>query len=475
MKVLTAAEMREVDRRTEELGISGSVLMENAAQCVVDFLADRFSPLSEQRIVVFCGKGNNGGDGLAIARQLRTGFAPAALHVITTEGGESITPEMQDATLVIDAVLGTRIKDAARGKSLEFIEAINSGFPLANVIAVDLPSGMNSDSGFSAGEVARADFCVTFTAPKVCHAMPPNCDAVGELIVADIGSPANLYENVKLHMMEPGDFADLLQPRKPESNKGNYGHVLVVGGAHGKTGASEMAGLAAMRIGAGLVTVASSAQTMHTLELMTDALPQSYDALVKTAERKTVLAIGPGLGSEPQMIDLVRRAASELPLPLVIDADGLNAIAGHEWRAGKNPRILTPHPGEMSRLCGASIKEVQSDRLGTAQRFAAAHNAMLVLKGHRTVIASPDGRAWINPVDTPALAKGGTGDILTGLIAGMLAQFLDDPLASVLAAVYLHGFSGRLVAEAMTDRCLLATDLLTFLPEAIRACAAGSN
>ena len=443
--------------------------MENAAHRVVEFLVERFSPISAQRIVILCGKGNNGGDGLAIGRILRTRFSPDVLHVVETDEG-AITPGMQTATLVIDALLGTGLSGPARGKALEFIRAINGGFPLAKVVAVDIPSGMSSDSGTSEGEVARADYTVTFTAPKVGHVLQPNCDRVGELRIGAIGSPPDLYEHVKLHLSEPGDFRHLLRPRELDGNKGRFGHVLVVGGASGKAGAAEMAGLAALRIGAGLVTVASSAPTLRTLELMTDALPQSYEALAGTAKRATLLAIGPGLGSEQEMVDMARRAAAEWDKPAVIDADGLNALDGFDWKSPGALRVLTPHPGEMARLAGKSIQDVQADRLGTAQSYAAEHQAIVVLKGHRTVIAHPDGRTWVNPTGSPSMAKGGTGDILTGLVSGMVAQFPGDALSAVIAAVYLHGLAGQLAANALTDKCVLATDLLTYLPEAIRVC-----
>lgn len=471
MKVLTSAQMREVDRRTIEMGISGEILMENAAHRVVELLIERFSPLSEQRIVILCGKGNNGGDGLAIGRILKSRFSPAALHILETGGGQ-IAPEMRLATLVVDAVLGTGLTGKARGPALEFIRAINTAFPLAKVVAVDIPSGMSSDSGTSEGEVARADYTVTFTAPKVGHVLQPNSDGIGELRVGQIGSPPELYADVTLHLAGPADFRHLLQPRERDSNKGKYGHVLVVGGARGKVGAAEMTGLAALKIGAGLVTVASTAPTLHTLELMTDSLPQSYDALRKTAKRATLLAVGPGLGSDPELVEMARRTVAESEHGAVIDADGLNAIAGLEWKPLPNVvRVLTPHPGEMSRLADKEIKEVQADRVGTASGYAQAHDCILVLKGHRTVIALPDGRAWINPTGSPALAKGGTGDILTGLTAGLIAQFPSDAAMAVVAAVYLHGLAGQLAEAVLTDKCVLATDLLHYLPEAIRACA----
>jgi len=269
MKILTAAAMREVDRRTIEAGIPGIVLMENAGHRVVEFLAERFAPLGEQRVVVLCGKGNNGGDGLVIARQLHARFAPASLHVVLlAEPGElkgdaaanlamllaaggrverEIPTGARAATLLVDALLGTGVSGAAAGRMLQGIREINQGFPLARVVAVDLPSGMPSDSGEPAGEFARADYTVTFTAPKVAHAMPPNCDHVGELIVGAIGSPPGLYADAWLSLVEPAMFSELLAPRARAGHKGTYGHVLVVAGSRGKTGAAAMAGLAALR------------------------------------------------------------------------------------------------------------------------------------------------------------------------------------------------------------------------------------
>jgi NAD(P)H-hydrate epimerase len=490
MKVLTAAEMREVDRRTMELGISGTVLMENAGHRVVEFLEDRFSPLSEQRVVVLCGKGNNGGDGLVIARQLFTRFRPAALHVVVSDAADEseplrmlraagltavstvIAPEMRQATLVVDAVLGTGLSGAARGRSLELIREINSGFPLAKVVAVDIPSGMPGDGEPAAGEVARADATVTFTAPKVSHVLPPNCDRVGELRVGHIGSPASLYEHIRLHATEPADFRAVLAPRAAESNKGTYGHVLVVGGNAGKAGAAEMAGVAALRSGAGLVTVACSEQRLGVPELMTAALPHDSAALNAAVSRKDVIAIGPGLGTDAEARELLLRVVESCSQPVIIDADGLNVLAGAEWQAGGKLRVVTPHPGEMSRLTGRSVAEVQADRLGVAREYAESRGTVVVLKGHRTVIALPDGRTWINPTGSPAMATGGTGDVLTGMIAGLLAQYPRNPEAAVLAGVYLHGLAGELGARDLGDKCLIATDLLRYLPEALRAAAA---
>jgi NAD(P)H-hydrate epimerase len=500
MKVLTPEEMREVDHRTIEAGIPGIVLMENAGMRVVEFLAERFAPLREQRVVILCGKGNNGGDGMVVARQLfcGVGLRPAqcgrraggAPHVVLLADpaelkGDAaanygmllacgcpvhreIPPEARNATLVIDALFGTGITGAPTGRMSDAIREINTGFPLAKVVAVDIPSGLGGG-----GEVARADYTVTFTAPKVAQVIPPGCDQVGELIVGAIGSPPALYDHAKLEVIQPAMFARVLAPRPRSGHKGTFGHVLVVAGSQGKTGAAAMAGLAALRAGAGLVTVASSAEIAHAPELMTAVLPENgWGSLL---DGKTVVAMGPGLGRNPQSL------ADQCTLPLVLDADALPAPAAdpdvpHDPetsrdRKGAVPRILTPHPGEMSRLTGKPTAEIQADRIAAARDYATSHRLTLALKGQRTVIAFPDGRVWINPTGTPALGTGGSGDILTGLIAGLLAQFPDHPDEALAAAVYLHGLAGEIGARAIGEKCLIATDILRWVPDALEECA----
>jgi NAD(P)H-hydrate epimerase len=492
MKVLTAAQMREVDRRTSEMGIPGIVLMENAGHRVVEFLAERFAPLPAQRIVVLCGKGNNGGDGLVVARQLHTRFHPQALHVVLLAAPEElkgdaaanyrmlaacgcpvwseVPAEARLATLVVDALLGTGISGPATGVMLEGIREINGGFPLAKVVAVDIPSGMPSDSGQPVGECARADYTVTFTAPKVGQVLPPNCDGVGELVVGPIGSPPELYEDVWLSLLEPEMFEELLAPRPPGGHKGTFGHVLVVAGGPGKTGAAAMTGLAALRAGAGLVTVASHSSAIpviasHAPELMTAPL----DELDRLIEGKTVIAMGPGLGRGPEIESLVARTLEQFAHPVVLDAD---ALVGHAFSLPPDRiRVLTPHPGEMSRLTGQPTAEIQADRVGAARALSTERHVTLVLKGQRTVIAFPDGRVWINPTGTPAMGTGGSGDVLTGMIAGFLAQFPSQPDQAVAAAVYLHGLAGEIGARALGEKCLIATDILRYLPDAMEECA----
>ncbi|MGA2267543.1 MAG: NAD(P)H-hydrate dehydratase [Bryobacteraceae bacterium] len=496
MKVLTAAQMREVDRRTAEMGIPGIVLMENAGHRVVEFLEERFAPLDAQHIVVLCGKGNNGGDGMVIARQIHTRFNPRALDVILLAAPEElkgdaaanyrmlaacgcpvlgeIPEEARNATLVLDALLGTGITGPATGRMLEGIREIQTGFPLAKVVAVDIPSGMPSDAGEPVGEFARADYTVTFTAPKAAQVLPPNCDHVGELVVGPIGSPPELYENddgVFLSLIEPDMFDELLAPRPPGGHKGTFGHVLVVAGSREKSGAAAMTGLGALRAGAGLVTVASHAGAIpviasHAPELMTELLDETN--IESIAEGKTVIAMGPGLGHAPEIEALVMRANAELEQPMVLDAD---ALVGKLERLPGRVRILTPHPGEMARLTGKTTAEVQKDRAGVARAFATERGVTLVLKGQRTVIAFPDGRVWINPTGTPALGTGGSGDVLTGMIAGFLAQFPGQVDQAVAAAVYLHGLAGEIGARELGEKCLIATDILRYLPDAMEECA----
>jgi NAD(P)H-hydrate epimerase len=440
MKVLTAQQMHEADRQTIERGTPADALMERAARGVVAFLESEFTPLARQRVVIFCGQGNNGGDGLMVGRLLKTRVASLqVVRVADTRG-----PVDRDASIVIDALLGTGWREPVEGRYADLIRSINEDFPHAKVVAVDLPSAM----------LVRADFTVTFAAPKAEMLLSERAGNAGKLIVADIGIPADLTES-DLEVSEARDFQSLFSPRKRDSNKGDFGHVLVVGGATGKTGAAAMSGLAALRMGAGLVTVACSDPSRLAPEVMSQPLDRI------SLEKMTVLAIGPGLGMNRE---LVARLMQEAAFPTVIDADALNSIAGTDFRGRGVETVLTPHPGEMARLTGEKV----TDRMAAARGFAAQRNVCLVLKGFRTLIAFPDGKVWINPTGSPSMAKGGTGDILTGLIAGTVAQFPRDIPTAVRAAVWLHGRAGEIAAAELTEQCVLATDLLTYLPHAIR-------
>ena len=508
-KVLTPAQMGAVDRSTIEAGIRGIILMENAAHRCVEYLHEKFGPLASHRIVVVCGKGNNGGDGLAIARQLYIRYNPAELRVVLIadpcelkgDAAENLNmlhaaglqeyrdfgPEMRTATLVIDAVLGTGLSGPAKGEALNAIREINKAFPLATVFSVDIPSGLAGGTGAIPGEYVRAHATVTFTAPKLCHALPPASNLMGDLRIAPIGSCAVSFENdeaIKLALITKESIARIFAPRVKDANKGKYGHVLIIAGSRGKSGAAAMSGLAALRAGAGLVTVACPESALasvaaHSPELMTEPLAEtatgslarkSFDQIRKLAETRTLSAIGPGIGTEDETRAVVLEVFGQLDKPVIVDADGLNCLG--KTAKGTGPlRVLTPHPGEMSRLSGFTIPEIQNDRTGHARTFAAERNVTLVLKGEGTLIGFPDGRVWINPTGSPSMATGGTGDILTGMVAGILAQFPDTPDMAIAAAVYVHGLAGEIAARHLTEQSVIATDLLRFLPESIRAIA----
>lgn len=485
MKVLTAAQMREVDRRTIEMGIPGIILMENAAHAVVREMVRVFGSLSCHRMIVYCGKGNNGGDGLAIARLLTIHHKPAALHVILVYpesdfDGDAVANlkmlkvtgvplstqlplEALRSTIVVDAVLGTGITGPPHGPALEAIRAINTQFPLSKVVSVDVPSGIASDASRTEREIVHADLTITFTAPKRCHVLPPNCGKVGELVVASIGSPDSLLELSNLAVSEPSDFRTLFAPRPANSHKGNFGHALIVGGASGKSGSVRMAGVAALKVGAGLVTVASEAGELNP-DLMTHNL---WDATA-VLPGMNCAAIGPGLGKSNEAKVLLVQLLASASTPLVIDADGLNLLADMNWKASKTQAVLTPHPGEMARLLEIPVAEVEADRLAAVEKLARKRNAIVVLKGQRSLIATPTGRVWINPTGSPSMAKGGSGDVLTGLIAGLIAQHPNSIELAVRAAVYLHGLCGELGAKDRTELSLLASELVDYLPGALR-------
>jgi NAD(P)H-hydrate epimerase len=464
--------MREVDRLTIESGIPGLILMENAGCRVVDFLAGMFAPLSSQRVVVICGKGNNGGDGFVIARQLFTRKLCRELTVLELFSAEELSGdalanrrmldacgcavvrelpfEANFATVVIDAILGTGSKGEPRGRALDGIRMIAERFPLAKKVAVDVPSG-----------TLEADYTVTFTAVK-------SYERTGKLVVANIGTPDRFCDTNPIHRLRlttPDDLRHLFAKRPRDSNKGMYGHVLVVGGSPGKSGAPAMTGLGSYRSGAGLVTVAipKDAPPPARLELMTEFLDDNTFELVR---KMTVLAVGPGFGTGPEAFRFVKRLYEEAEIPGVFDADALNILAG-SLPATNKVRVLTPHPGEMGRLIGKSTKEVQADRLGAAQKLARESGAAIVLKGDHTVIAFPDGETWINPTGSPALATGGTGDILTGMTVGLMAQHIKEWRRAVVAAVWLHGRCGELAGEHWGEEAAMATDLLDFLPQAM--------
>ncbi len=515
MKILTAAEMAAVDRRTaEESGVPVEALMERAGGAVAAFCLRQYP--AAMRVTVLCGKGNNGGDGLVAARGLAAmgrqvqvlllgraeelkGAAASALQRLRTEAaavevkevpdGDSLkrcTDRVTGAELLIDAVVGTGFKPPLRGIAAALREMVE---PLETpVVAVDLPSGWDADSMEEKAEGAfRADAVVTFTAPKLAHIFGQLTTAVfGGVVVAEIGSPAKAVQSGTGLTWTGASKSIAEHPRDANSNKGKFGHVLAVGGSYGKAGAPSMMSLAALRTGAGLVTAAVPESILNTVaritpELMMAPLDQGPEGTVSLKnldgdklqvliKKITVLAVGPGLSTEGEASEFARQLVSKTRLPVVIDADALNAFAGRTDLLDGTDRVmvLTPHPGEMARLAGLTVKQVEADRIGLARSFAMKHKLTLVLKGWRTLVAHPDGSIAVNTTGNPSMAKGGSGDILTGIVAAMLAQFPDDVARAVEAAVYLHGSAGDFAAVAMDVHTVLATDTVTHLTEAFR-------
>lgn len=514
-RVLSAAEMREVDRATiEDRRVPGLVLMENAAAAVTRRLVEISPNLGAEKVLVLCGKGNNGGDGLAVARQLLLLHPQLDLRTVVLSEPNALSsdalanwrmlaaqdhaarvaadprawhallPELADSTLIVDALLGTGLRGPARGTAAHAIADVNKGFRNARVVAVDMPSGLGSDSGELLGESMRADCTVTFTAPKASQVLAPACERTGELAVARIGTADSVLDALpgpRLLLHEAADVREFALPRERSGHKGTYGHVLAIGGSRSKPGAILMTGTSALRAGAGLVTVFTSAGGADTIiaatpELMLEPAselgdgtlgPDAFDEGLYAG--KTVAAIGPGLGISEANRALVRRVCETCPLPLVIDADGLAAVRAELLASRTAPTVLTPHPGEMARLLGTDVPGVQRDRIRTARDFATRSGAVLVLKGNRTLVAAPDGDVIVNPTGTPGMATAGSGDILTGMVAAFLGQFPAKPvLQAVAAAVYLHGLAGEMATAELGEQGMLATDIAHHLAAAIK-------
>lgn len=506
MKILTAKQIRNIDRlSTEQYGIPGILLMENAGMRVVEALEERFEDLEELTIGIICGKGNNGGDGFVVARQLIqkgtfpfifllgseedvTGDAKTNLNILKSIGYPPIVigdvkewneekAELLDADIIVDAILGTGLTKPVAGLFRAVIDSLRGDFPGAKIISIDLPSGLPADSGHPVGPAVKADATVTFTALKPCLVFSPNQENAGDVILADIGNPVELLTapDFQMNLIVPEEFAAVIRLRSNETNKGDYGKILIVGGSKGKSGAVVMAGHSALRSGAGLVTVVTPEVVLPIVaasmpELMTAVLTGGGDGILSQLEGKTVLAIGPGLGTDKDTQNMVRNVVRNSRVPTVVDADGLNAFAGQsESLRGDDTRpvIITPHPGEMARLIERKIEFINANRVDVARDFSVSNNLVVVLKGFRTVVAAPDGSVYVNVTGNPGMATGGTGDILTGMIAGIIAQEqFGSIIERVCLAVYLHGLAGDLAAEELGEESMVATDILRFLHSA---------
>lgn len=517
MYLVTAEEMRGLDSFTiEKMGIPGLVLMENAGRGVLCVLSRCFPQWRAQKIAVLCGKGNNGGDGFVVARYLRdhgalvevflaalpeelSGDAKVSMEIFLRSGGH-LTHLGSEARLggdgiplssfdlLVDALLGTGLKSRVRDPMAGIIEQVNqSNVP---VLSVDIPSGLCSDTGRPLGAAVKAQVTVTFGLPKLGHFLYPGRELSGELYVVDIGIPAKALgeQNLTRELIDPSMLGSLLKPRSPQAHKGQFGHLLVVAGSAGKTGAGVMACEAALKVGAGLVTMGlpkslNWAMEARLTEVMTLPLPEGPEQslsmaaageILEALEGKSGLVLGPGLSTKGQTPELVRELVRKARVPMVIDADGLNGLAGHLGLLEHAPgiKILTPHPGEAARLLSMSTSQVQSDRIQASLELSRRSSSYVVLKGAGTILADPQGRLRLVPTGNPAMASGGMGDILTGIIAGLLVQDL-QPFDAMSLGTYLHGLVADEWAAATAKRGLVATDLLPLLPGALERITEG--
>ena len=513
MKILTSREMREVDREAiEDLGIPGPVLMENAGLQVLKALRTRFPRPAEERVVIVAGKGNNGGDGLVAARHLaNAGAKPEVIllaprqevkgdaavnlavalklgipvvEVTTPEDWRRAREAVCRATVIIDAVFGTGLLRPLDGLYARAVGDINKSG--AFKLAVDIPSGLSSDGFEIIGPCVRADMTVCLAAPKIAHVFPPAEECVGDLFVAAIGIPPALFDapGLKLELTGEERIRPFFRKRKKDSHKGTYGHLLAVCGSLGKAGAAALAGKAALRMGAGLVTVATAESALpgiarSMMELMTEPLAETPEKTVarealprilELMKGKSGVLLGPGLTTHPSTAALVLSLIPRIKIPAVIDADGLNIVSSRldVLRGLRGPVVLTPHPGEFARLVGRSSDDVLRRRLELVPAFAEKYGVYLVFKGYRTLVASPDGRVFVNPTGNPGMATGGSGDVLSGMIASQLIQE-KDVLGAILSAVYVHGMSADLAAARLGEKCLTAGDVIRWLPRAVTA------
>jgi NAD(P)H-hydrate epimerase len=512
--IFTAEEMRRVDERAiRELGIPGSTLMERAGKAAAEAVMGELVARRRARgarVLVVCGKGGNGGDGFVVARALRRrgvrcdvvltspaadvrGDAAAKLAALQKAGvrpvvisdARLLAPLAQRADLVVDALLGTGARGGPRGLMADIIERLNAA--ARPVVALDIPSGLPADGGVPDAPVVRADVTVTFAGLKRGLVMPPGRELAGRVIVADIGIPRDdVARGIATYLLDAEDVRAHFPPRPRAAHKGTYGHLLVIAGSVGKTGAAALAATSALRAGAGLVTVATAASQQPIvagllLEAMSAPVEEgapgeigerAWDGLRALMAARDAIAIGPGLGLSDGAQVVARRVIEEMSLPVVADADALTALTGHLdlLRKAAGPRCLTPHPGELARMLGTTVAEVQRDRIEVTRAFATTYRAHVVLKGAVSVIASPDGRVLLNPTGNPGMASGGTGDVLTGMVGALLARGLAAADA-LSAAVYLHGLAGDLAAERMGEESLIARDVIAALPEAFKRLA----
>ena len=497
MKILNAEQMRNVDRRTiERFGVPSIVLMENAALAVVDAIAGHYP--DADRVAIICGLGQNGGDGFAVARHLENrGVVPVLVvvgdraavkgdslinlticerlgipiyDVLTSGEVETALAHSADADLVVDALFGTGLNRAPSGIHADVIRGIAElRIP---VLAIDLPSGANASSGEPFDPCLQAEVTVTFAAPKLCHVFEPAALYCGEVIVADISIPEIAIDDelVALAMITPKDVEAQVAPRLASTHKGTYGHVAVIAGSPGRSGAAVMCARGAIRTGAGLVSVMTDAETARLVHAgSVESMTHSGTDLHAFLQNKSAVLIGPGLADDDASYDKVRAILDTVELPTIIDASALNAFAARaaDLNPRKLPRVITPHPGELARLLDTDTKSINADRIAAAREAARVTGCVVVLKGHQSLVAEPDGHIYVNPTGNPGMATGGMGDVLAGMIAALLARDT-DPLDAACAAVYLHGLAGDLLKDEFGDTGLSAMDLADRIPRAIQ-------
>jgi len=505
--------MQGVDKKAiEKLGIIGPILMENAGIQITNEIVEKFPQIQDERVVIVAGKGNNGGDGFVVARHLFNRSCKSVVLLLASKkelkGDAELNAGIADkigitikeitsarhwgankkilsrATVLVDALFGTGLSSPARGLYATVIQDINKSKSFK--VAVDIPSGLSSDTFAIIGPCVKADLTVTLAAAKVAHVFPPAEDCVGELKIGDISVPPYLFEDekFKLEMVEKDRIHPYFERRKKATHKGTYGHLLMLSGSMGKTGAAAMAGKAALKMGAGLVTAGVPKSCLpivarSMMELMTEPLPEtdkgtlSVEALpeiLRLLEEKDALMLGPGISTHEATKKLVLSLLPELRIPVVLDADALNILASKPYvlKSLSKPAVVTPHPGEFARLLKLSTKEVLDRRLELVPRFAKKFGIYVVLKGYRTLISTPAGKTFINPTGNPGMATAGSGDVLSGMIASMIIQE-KNILDAILAAVYVHGLSGDIGAARLGEKPLTAGNMITYLPAAIKA------
>jgi len=515
MHIVNADQMRELDRATiETIGIPGIVLMENAGRGTAEYILQTFPDSARHKIIVLCGRGNNGGDGFVIARCLHAagahvcavlasdcdkveGDARINLDAFAAIGGKiieishekdlkKICSELAHATLFVDALLGTGLASKVTGLYRHIIETVNA-LEHATIVAVDIPSGINASTGHILGCALRAHSTCTFGLPKYGHMLYPGAGYTGKLTLIDIGIPANLITKAQLpgRVQILSDFASALPRRAEDAHKGSCGHALLLAGSIGKTGAAVLSARAAMRTGSGLVTVATPAKAQsqiatQQLEFMSVPLvdsengisPGALQEIIDLCNDKNILAMGPGLGDTDTVAAIINELITKVHLPMVIDADALNALARRDTAVltqANGPVVLTPHPGEMARLTGLSSEKIKSDRIGAACDLAKKLTSIIVLKGAHSVIAAPDGRHWINTSGNPAMAGAGMGDVLTGMIAGLIAQKV-PALTAARMAVCIHGHIADTMVQERGPAPILASEIIERIPEGLNKC-----